>query len=327
MIRARFSGWLILFGTLTLTASAQTAPQTARQALIEMFFGKTPGSLEKHLPEATRTALKQAPPGSGASVLQGFALLSGQLKTNGTQLQTFETGSILLQADDSRTHGKFEVLVERDNVQSEVDNIELSFHAYKNGEPQTAGVTPKLNFVMKQETGVWRLEEIALTVGVSLSNPEFLKAMTTAMKPAGDGMQAPVNGTPMAMGTMSSTNEAVAASALRRLNAAEMKYAAAYPQHGFTCSLSDLGGMGSGGEANEQHAMLISPRLASGRNNGYVFAISGCNASPASKYKVAAAPVEPNVGARAFCSDESGVLHYSLDGKAASCLSAGKLLP
>ena len=38
----------------SLSASAQPAPQTARQALLEMFFSKTPGTFEKHLPQATR---------------------------------------------------------------------------------------------------------------------------------------------------------------------------------------------------------------------------------------------------------------------------------
>ena len=43
-----------------LSALAQPAPQTARQALLEMFFSKTPGTFEKHLPQATRAALPKA---------------------------------------------------------------------------------------------------------------------------------------------------------------------------------------------------------------------------------------------------------------------------
>src|ERR1700730_18167293 len=109
MMLRKFGALLTLCGALTLAASAQAAPQSARQALIEKFFGKTPGSLEKHLPEVTLRALKQAQPVSAGSMLQGFALLSGQLSANGTQLQTFETGSTLLVVDDPRTHGKFEI--------------------------------------------------------------------------------------------------------------------------------------------------------------------------------------------------------------------------
>ena len=49
----------------SLSASAQPAPQTARQALLEMFFSKTPGTFEKHLPQATRAALRKAGTASG----------------------------------------------------------------------------------------------------------------------------------------------------------------------------------------------------------------------------------------------------------------------
>ncbi len=323
MLRAKFAAFLILCGALSLTA--QPAPQSARQALIEMFFGKTPGGLEKHLPEATLSAFKQAAPGSGASMLQGIALLTGQMKATGTEVQTFEAGPTLLIVDDTRTHGKFEVTLDRDDLRGDEDNIEVSFHAYKNGEPQAAGVTPKLTFIMKQETGVWRLEEVALTVGLSLSNPEFLKAMTTAVKPSITA-QTSLNGPVTTTVTMAGANETATTSALRTLNKAEVTYAATYPQHGFTCTLSDLGGMGSGSQPDEQHAMLVSPRLASGRSVGYTFAISGCNGFPVSKYWLSAVPAEAGFGARAFCSDETGAIRYSVDGKAASCVSAGKPL-
>ena len=40
--------------------TAAATPQNARQALIEMFFSKTPGTFIKHLPTATRTALEKS---------------------------------------------------------------------------------------------------------------------------------------------------------------------------------------------------------------------------------------------------------------------------
>jgi len=54
-----------------LSAAQQPAPQTARQALLEMFFSKTPGTFEKHLPQATRTALPKA--GTYPPFLSGFS--------------------------------------------------------------------------------------------------------------------------------------------------------------------------------------------------------------------------------------------------------------
>ena len=70
------------------SAQAQRAPQNARQALIDMFFGK-PGSLEKHLPEATKAALREASAG-GPSLLQQFSMLSAQMNTPQTHFQFFE---------------------------------------------------------------------------------------------------------------------------------------------------------------------------------------------------------------------------------------------
>jgi hypothetical protein len=42
------------------TSQTPPPPQTARQALIEMFFGTGPNHLEKHLPDVTRNALKKS---------------------------------------------------------------------------------------------------------------------------------------------------------------------------------------------------------------------------------------------------------------------------
>lgn len=121
-------------------------------------------------------------------------------------------------------------------------------------------------------------------------------------------------------------NEASAVAGVRTLNTAEITYAASFPGDGFTCALSDLGGMGSGTGPSEHQAMLIDPRLASGRKNGYVFTLSGCNGTPASRYSLTAVPADPSSGTRAFCSDESAAIRFSADGKVASCLSAGKPL-
>ena len=43
------------FSMFSLSAGAQaTSSQTARQALLEMFFSEKPNHLEKHLPDVTR---------------------------------------------------------------------------------------------------------------------------------------------------------------------------------------------------------------------------------------------------------------------------------
>ncbi len=72
--------------------------------------------------------------------------------------------------------------------------------------------------------------------------------------------------------------------------------------------------------------MLIDSGLATGKKAGYVFTVSGCTGSPASTFKVTAVPAESAVGARAFCSDQTAVIRYAVDGKAATCLASGKPL-
>jgi type IV pilus assembly protein PilA len=309
----------------SLSASAQPVPQTARQALLEMFFSKRPGTLEKHLPQATRAALRKGGPTPGTSFLGGYSAIMGQLTAHGQQLQTFEAGPTLMSLEDSQAHTKFEITVERDDLRADEDEIELSFHSYKDGESQIAGTKFRLTFAMKQEVGSWRLNEVTVAVKVSLTDPAFLKAMTTDIKGTSTGSSEISMSAPTAAAVTNAGNEASAVGALRTLNTAEVTYAASFGQ-GFTCALSDLGGMGGGGGPNERQAMLIDPRLAGGKKNGYAFALSGCGRSPASRYSVSAVPAEPGSGSRAFCSDESAVIRFSPDGKAASCLSAGQPL-
>jgi len=326
MIRKNWLLGFILIGTVPFSAAAEApAPQTARQALIEMFFSPTPGTLEKHLPEVTRTAIKNAQVGSGAAMLNSIAVLTSTMQTHGQQLQTFETGSTLLSFEDPQQHSKVEVTVERDDLQADEDQIELSFHASKDGETQTAGVKPRLTFTMKQEAGVWRLNEITVAVNLSLTDPQLLKAMTTPMKPTLSSVNQPQVQPASNWSAMGGGSEASAISAMRTLVAAQTSYASLYPARGYTCSVSDLGGMG-GTDRNEHQAMLIDPRLASGKKNGYRFAFSGCDGSPASKFNVTAVPAEGTFGMRTFCSDQSGVVRSSNDPNADSCLTAGKPL-
>ena len=65
----------------------------------------------KHLPEATRAALEK----SGAmTTLQQYSLMASQFQTQGQNLKTFETGSLLLSGEDPKTGQKVEVTVEDD---------------------------------------------------------------------------------------------------------------------------------------------------------------------------------------------------------------------
>ena len=324
------SASFLLLASLSMTA--QTAPQTARQALIEMLFSKTPGTFEKHLPQAMKAAMRKARADSGTTMLDSFSLMSGQLAAHGQDIHTFETGSTLVVIEDPQLHNKFEVTVERDDLRGDEDTIELGFRCFKDGQDQVAGTKFGFTFVMKQEASIWKLSQIGFQVGVSLTDPAFLKALSTGVKPAVSSMgttQISASDDSMMgpnLAVISAANEASAVGSLRTLNTAEVTYVTTFPAHGFTCTLADLGGMGGGGTPDEHHALLIEPRLAYGKKSGYVFRISGCDGSPASRYHVTAVPADSSSGTRAFCSDESGVIRASRDGKAESCLSTGQPL-
>ena len=51
---------------------------------------------------------------------------------------------------------------------------------------------------------------------------------------------------------------------------------------------------------------------------------SGCDGTPASKYRVTAVPTDSDAGMKTFCADESGILKFVTGGKSSSCFSRGE---
>lgn len=316
---------LILCSASSWAKSAtQEAPQTARQALMEMFFSKESGTFVKHLPAATRDTLEKS--GALASVHE-YSALVGQLQAQGKGFQTFETGSVLFTTEDPKTGQKIETIVENDSLQGEQDDIELSFLTYKNGQPQKTVFMPHMTFTMKMESGVWTLNEITVTIHVPLADPALLKTISEGMKAHAAVANTQISGQPaMQTATRTFGSDASTLASMRTILTAETTYAATYPAVGFTCTLSDLDGFG-GGEPNEHQAMLINSGLASGRLHGYIFMLSGCGGSPAASYLLTATPNGQSYGRSAFCTDQSGVIRSSADGNAATCQSSGTVVP
>ena len=112
-------------------------------------------------------------------------------------------------------------------------------------------------------------------------------------------------------------NENSVVASVRTLNTAEIAYAQAHRDSGYTCSLSDLAG-----------AWGISGELAQGKKNGYVFELQGCTATkangPVAKYELVAYPaVAKKSGTPAFCSNESDVIRVARSGSPQECLRTG----
>ena len=322
-------------------SSAIPAPQTARQALMEMFSLKSQGTFVKHLPVATLTALEK----SGAlQTLQQYSMLTTQFHSNGNQLETFETGAVLLTSVDPKTSQKVEVIVESDSQQGDDDNIVLTFRTYKDKQLQRTPFMPRITFAMKMESSVWKLNEILVSIRLPLADPDFLKSITDgiksrtatpAMQPQIKLTQSPsiptqaIQGQPIQNqpvqwqpGIENHGFDNSIQTAMRSILTAEIAYSTTYRAVGYTCTLSDLDGFG-GGEPNEHQAMLIPSGLASGKRFGYVFTLSGCTGRPATGFQLAATPGGNTFGRRAFCADQSGAIRYSVDGNPATCLANG----
>lgn len=321
MRRVVISLALVVLSTASF-AQQNSVPQTARQALLEMFFSKTPGTFAKHLPAATLTALEK----SGAMAgLQQYSLMASQLQTQGQNVQTFETGSVLLSGQDPKSGQKIEITVENDALRGDQDDIEMSFQTYKDGQVQRTPFMPQMTFSMKQEAQIWKLNEISITIHLPLADPDLLKAITEKMKPQVTGAvsvapQRQSMSPPVTSPTAGS--DALVLAAMHRILAAEVTYATSYPMVGYSCTLSDLDGFGAG-EKNEHQAMLIDSGLASGKRYGFVFTLSGCTGNPAMTFHLTAAPGANVFGRRGFCADQSAVIRYSDDGNPANCLASG----
>jgi type IV pilus assembly protein PilA len=311
---------IVMLWTAGSTAQQAAVPQTARQALLEMFFSKTQGTFIKHLPAATRIALENSGAMSG---LQQYSLLASQLQTPGQNFQTFETGSVLLSGENPKTGQKVDITVEKDVVRGNEDDIELSIQTYKDGKQVRTPFMPHMTFSMKQEAQIWKLNEISVTIRLPLADPDLLKAFTESIKNAATARTTNASFTPQSQTTAmpAATDDQVLA-AMRTILSAEVTYTSTYPKVGFTCTLSDLDGFG-GGEPNEHQAMLINSGLASGKRYGYVFALSGCGSAPATAFRLSANPNANTFGRKVFCADQSAVIRSSDDGSSANCFARG----
>ena len=292
---------------------------------------------------ATLNALEKA----GASQkLAQYSLLVSQIQSTGNHIESFDNGSVLLSANDTKTGQKLDVLVESDSLQGDKDNIEVSFRSYKQQRLQKTPFMPLITFSMKMEAGVWKLNEISINLHLPLADPDLLKSFTEGAKSASAThtitstamplqiQTQPIQGRPVPgqaipgqadqsqNSEMSHPFDSSILAAMSSITSAEAIYSSTYRSVGYTCTLSDLDGFG-GGEPNEHQAMLIPSSLASGKKYGYEFTLSGCSGSPATGFQLVAAPRINNHGHRAFCSNKTGAIRAAADGNPASCVASG----
>jgi hypothetical protein len=228
-------------------------------------------------------------------------MLGQQLAAQG-HMETFDVGPALLvsEHEEGKDKIKTEVTIERDNLMGENEEIELSIHVYRDGEPEFLPVIPRLIFAMTQDKEIWRLTEVTLAAHVPLTDPDYLKGVRKEQ----DEM-----------------NENMASGRVGMIASAETRYASAHPDHGYSCSLNELFAKGESAGAEGQTA---DNSLTAEESNGYHFSITGCTGNPASKFQILAAPTESDSGMKTFCSDESGTIRFEANSKGSSCLSRGQ---
>lgn len=288
----------------TPAASGSPPQQSARQALIEMFFGKGAGDFEKHLPSATHRALIRKGDTPDNSAVLKISQIGRQMVAQGDHIETFDLGPNLLVSEQNGGREKTEVIVERDSLMGEDDEIELSVNYYKDGQPQFIPVVPRLVFTLKQEKEIWRLTDITASAHVPLTDPDYLKGVRKEQD---------------------ESNEFQVRMRLVNIASAENRYAANYPERGYSCSLANLFERDPGATAGEG-APAYDSGQAGEEWQGYRFTLAGCEGKPASKYRVTAEPIDAESGMKAFCSDESGPIKSISSRKSSSCFSRGQVV-
>jgi type IV pilus assembly protein PilA len=117
-------------------------------------------------------------------------------------------------------------------------------------------------------------------------------------------------------------NESSAVGSLRTINTAEVTYATAYPNVGYSSTLLQLGGAAAAcaaaGGAAPANACLIDNVLATANTvatakSGYVFNV-GINPTLGTTYFATASPATAGTtGQRFFFTDQTGVIRYGLN--------------
>lgn len=295
---------------LTLASTSLTAqnlqtppPQSARQALIEMFLGRGENDLAKHLPDITRKALIHKDESPESSIVLRIAAAGRSMAAQGRMLETFDTGPNILVTEQSDNE-RVEVAVEHDSLMGDQDEIELSVHGYKDGQEENLPVIPRLIFTLQQEKDVWRLTEITVAGHIPLTDPDYLKGLRKQQDEA---------------------NEQTAQMRVNMIVNGQKAYSAAHPEIGYACTLSSLAPQKTDSTAGEATA-TFDPGQGGEEWNGYRFTLNGCGGTPSSKYRLAAVPIDSDSTGKTFCADESAKIKFVTRGKPSSCFSGGQEL-
>src|SRR5260221_4535807 len=155
-LRATVFVFLSILACTALYAQPQAQappPQTPRQALIEMISGGQEGVM-KHLTLEMQKSLQGDGKSNSAPQLAAF----DEIRAASSDFQVFETGQVLLSAIDPKSHEKFEVHVDSDDLSGDTDNMDISFHQFHDGVEQDipyAAMLSRFTGGMKRQRKLW----------------------------------------------------------------------------------------------------------------------------------------------------------------------------
>jgi len=310
---------VLLFSSLSVYAQEQppAKPQTARQALLEILTGDE-NAIAKHMTVEVQQSLKAPKSQSGMMALGTVSALRGLNQPN---REVFDTGPVLIAVNEPKTHERLEIHVEGDDLAGDEDTLQLSVHAFRDGQEidTPMQVISQIQVNMKKQVGLWRLNAITVSVVLPVGDPKLMERLTNSANDFGGGMWGGKVGA-SSSGT-AERSKPDTKSTLQMLAMLEGTYATSHADSGFTCSLSDV----IDNNKPLVEALQVDPTVATGVLNGYKFTLSGCQGSPAASFQITAEPVSPAAGAKAFCTDATHNVRVSNDGRGSTCLSSGKV--
>ena len=173
----------LVIGANAAGAQTQSPPQTARQAVLEMLFSKDPKAVQKHIPENARKIFTETDSGLLNMLSAQLSMFQREAVNNRGHIETFDAGPLLFTSEnpESVRPQRIEIVVDRDDLSGDEDQIELSLRTYKNGILDHLPVVPSLILDMKQEKDIWRLGQITLAIHVPLSDPDYVKGIADEM--------------------------------------------------------------------------------------------------------------------------------------------------
>lgn len=119
--------------------------------------------------------------------------------------------------------------------------------------------------------------------------------------------------------------EARAQDAMRKVIIAEYRHRELNPQMGFTCDVNLLEPLGAPPKTDSPYRTVPKER-GTVLVGVYTLSLKACQGQPVAKYELSAVPDPASYPgkAAAYCSDGSGALYFSADGKSETCLADRK---